>query len=670
LPDNSYFITLAGDPWQGGDFNVVVRDASLATLCTAVLQLRPAQVERTAFVDPYPAIDEAERKRLAELRRVASQERAVAVAESNAYAASAENDELRGRIGDVTSSRDTKLADIEDVNERQRTLIDGLRPVLISLRQRDRALQQSCVGQRQREECESARASYESVEQRLSEVVRKGSTIPTAPAPVITLEHLRRYIQPPPDPIQRDASLSQLKAREAELAALQKKYESLIRELQKDHDQLAKELAAMGDDLKRQTKFASLREFQYRTLMDEARAAYKTSVNVSARLTAQCTRWQQGYCDAALARALMDSSIEAPMRLAEQRPVTVWAGKSGSAASVAAAKTIPEVTKVKVYFVTEREQVPGAVSFADHRSPDGKTHYGVASVTIPPTHVMGEIELPVWWKFEREDPQKHFTLSAATLSTDDFFGAIARQLRDYCPQTKEVFVFVHGFNNSFDEAIFRAAQISNDTGFDGVPIVYDWPSWSKKRDYIADKTAIISSVQGIEALLTDVANRTGATKINLIAHSMGNFGLLTALQDLVHSQRLPSINQLILAAPDVDVVRIKQIVPELVATKKIGRITLYASQRDLALYASLEANKAFPAGHVPPVTLISGVDTVDASAIESSFFGLGHDYFATTRAVLTDISLLLKSGSPPPRVGLKRTQQNGATYWSLVPSTY
>jgi esterase/lipase superfamily enzyme len=151
---------------------------------------------------------------------------------------------------------------------------------------------------------------------------------------------------------------------------------------------------------------------------------------------------------------------------------------------------------------------------------------------------------------------------------------------------------------------------------------------------------------------------------------MGNFGLLTALQDLVHSQRLPLINQLILAARDIDVIRIKQIVPELVATKKIGTITLYASQRDLALYASLKANKAFPAGHVPPVTLLPGVDTVDASAIESSLFGLGHDYFATTRAVLTDISLLLKSGSPPPRVGLKRAQQNGATYWSLVPSAY
>jgi esterase/lipase superfamily enzyme len=670
LPGHSYSVTLARDPWQVGDFNVVARDAALLTLCTAVLQLRPAQVERAAFVDPYPAIDAPERERLAELRRVASQERAVAETESKLYVVSAGNDKLRRSIGDVASSRDTKLADVEGVNERQRTLIDGLRPVLISLRQRDQALRQSCAGQTQPGGCESAQASYKSVEQLLSDVVREGSTIPTAPAPVTTPEQLRPYIQPPPHPIQRDATLLQLQAREAELVALQKKYESLIRELQEEHDQLTKELAAIEDDLTRQTQFASSRESQYHTLMDEARAAYNTSANVSARLTAQCERQHQGYCDAAQARALMDSSIQRPIRLAEQRIVTASVSEGKVSLAAGTKTTVPEVTKVKVYFVTEREQVPGAVIFADHRSPDGKTHYGVASVTIPPNHEMGEIERPVWWKFEREDPQKHFTLGAVTLSSDDFFGAISLQLRDYSPETKEVFVFVHGFNNSFDEAIFRAAQISNDTGFDGVPIVYDWPSWSEKRDYIADKTAIISSVQGIEALLTDVANRTGATKINLIAHSMGNFGLLTALQDLVHSQRLPSINQLILAAPDIDVIRIQQIVPELVATKKIGRITLYASQRDLALYASLKANKAFPAGHVPPVTLLSGVDTVDASAIESSLFGLGHDYFATTRAVLTDISLLLKSGSPPPRMGLKRAQQNGATYWSLVPSAY
>ena len=353
-------------------------------------------------------------------------------------------------------------------------------------------------------------------------------------------------------------------------------------------------------------------------------------------------------------------------------PVTVTARFADVVASSSASSVQekePEPTKVKVYFATEREQVQGPTEFGDRRSSDGSLHFGIATVSIPPNHVIGEIEQPAWWKLEfHRDPSKHFTLSAATVGKNAFYRSVSQYLNDYCPKNKQVFVFVHGYDVSFDEAIFRAAQITVDTKFDGAPIVYDWASWSSVANYLADKVSILSSVHGIEDFLNEVADQTGATTIDVIAHSMGNYGVLSALDNLVRTNRLPRINQLILAAPDIDIVRMKQIIPELVATKKIGRITLYASSRDLALQASTKVNKVAPVGHVPPANVFNGVDTIDASAIEGTF--LGHDYFATTRAVLTDIYLLLTNGSPPPRMGLKRVDENGGTYWRLETSAH
>ena len=41
---------------------------------------------------------------------------------------------------------------------------------------------------------------------------------------------------------------------------------------------------------------------------------------------------------------------------------------------------------------------------------------------------------------------------------------------------KQVFVFVHGFNVSFENALRRTAQIAYDLNFDGAPFLFSWPS--------------------------------------------------------------------------------------------------------------------------------------------------------------------------------------------------
>ena len=51
---------------------------------------------------------------------------------------------------------------------------------------------------------------------------------------------------------------------------------------------------------------------------------------------------------------------------------------------------------------------------------------------------------------------------------------LREEVRD--SRRKEAFVFIHGYNVAFDDAIYRTAQIAYDLSFDGPPILYSWPS--------------------------------------------------------------------------------------------------------------------------------------------------------------------------------------------------
>src|SRR5207245_2644693 len=76
------------------------------------------------------------------------------------------------------------------------------------------------------------------------------------------------------------------------------------------------------------------------------------------------------------------------------------------------------------------------------------------------------------------------------------------------PQRK-AFVFVHGFNNSFEDAARRTAQIYHDVEFDGVPLFYSWPSKGKLRDYSYDTNNADQAVGYLKAFLQDLAGRGG-----------------------------------------------------------------------------------------------------------------------------------------------------------------
>jgi len=56
----------------------------------------------------------------------------------------------------------------------------------------------------------------------------------------------------------------------------------------------------------------------------------------------------------------------------------------------------------------------------------------------------------------------------------EFRRALARRLA--LTPRKEVFVYVHGFNNTFEDAVFAMSEFWHFFGREGVPIVYTWPA--------------------------------------------------------------------------------------------------------------------------------------------------------------------------------------------------
>ena len=233
-------------------------------------------------------------------------------------------------------------------------------------------------------------------------------------------------------------------------------------------------------------------------------------------------------------------------------------------------------------------------------------------------------------------------------------------------KTKKAFVFVHGFNVSFEEAAKRTAQMSYDLSFEGTPIFYSWPSQGETSKYVHDGQNIEYSEPHIKQFIKDLLVKLPNHEIYLVAHSMGNRGLTKALVSLFKENQgyAKRIKEIILAAPDIDAEIFKRdIAPNLVEYG--NSVTLYASSTDLALIASKKVNgyqRAGDAGN--DIVIVDGIETIDATDMDTGF--LGHSYFGSTRSVLGDIDLLIDhSLKADKRVGLKKEVSTKGQYWKF-----
>jgi esterase/lipase superfamily enzyme len=268
--------------------------------------------------------------------------------------------------------------------------------------------------------------------------------------------------------------------------------------------------------------------------------------------------------------------------------------------------TAEGTSRVPILVATTRQRSTGDTGemFSGERATD--VSYAAITVSIPPDSArkIGEVQWPTALP---GDPRTDFvTASAEYLEKPAFTASIAAMMKR-TGRTK-VLVFVHGFNNRFDEAVYRFAQIVHDAKLPVIPVLFTWPSRGevRLRTYNYDRESASYSRDALESLLGTLTSHPGVTEVNLLAHSMGNWLALEALRgrsirggQTAASIKADKLKNAMLVAPDVDVDVFRAQIRRMGAARP--RIALFVSQDDSALRLSRTiADDAPRLGNIDP----------------------------------------------------------------------
>lgn len=245
--------------------------------------------------------------------------------------------------------------------------------------------------------------------------------------------------------------------------------------------------------------------------------------------------------------------------------------------------------------------------------------------------------------------------------------------------SKELYVYVPGFNTTFELGLRRMAEFSHYLGRDGVFIAYAWPAHSHPFAYDTDRRSAIMSGEHFREFLRYLGESTDAERIHLIASSAGApvvSGTLVALREEYAGVPAPEVRRrtrlghVIYAASDQDVDGFRELLLS-GADELVEHITVYSSSADLGLVLTrhfgsgdrtigrlpahlTEADAALLRERAGRVTV---VDATGAMA-EAGRGGMwAHSYWYLNPWVSSDLLGLLRHGMSPERRGLVATRE-------------
>jgi esterase/lipase superfamily enzyme len=223
---------------------------------------------------------------------------------------------------------------------------------------------------------------------------------------------------------------------------------------------------------------------------------------------------------------------------------------------------------------------------------------------------------------------------------------------------KEVFIYVHGFNNTFEDALLTTGELWHFLGREGVPICYTWPAGVglfKAYEYTVASTQF--TVYHFKQALRLIASCPEVEKVHIIAHSRGTAVTTDTVRELylelrgtTDAQKALKLGTVILAAADIDL----DVAIARNATERIGRAVehsaLYISDQDKALGLSRwlfggrrlgEIDfKLFDPAELEALRGSQHLQLIDARVKKRGAFG--HNYYHANPAVSSDLMLLLR----------------------------
>jgi esterase/lipase superfamily enzyme len=246
----------------------------------------------------------------------------------------------------------------------------------------------------------------------------------------------------------------------------------------------------------------------------------------------------------------------------------------------------------------------------------------------------------------------------------------------------EVLLFVHGFNNQFKDAALTLAEMWHFMGRDVVPVLYTWPAGKGGLSgYSYDRESGEFTTFHLKNTIRRLAETPGVEKIHLLAHSRGTDVLTAASRELMLENRGSGVDPMsrfkienvVLAAPDLDIdVTLQRLVAERLSLE-VGEVTIYTSQGDRAigaakrLFGSRERLGRVDIKDVDPerkdaLSHASGIAIVD---LKEKVDRTGHGYFHNSPEASSDLIMMVRYGLQPGAEGGRPLTPVGVIFWQI-----
>ena len=277
-----------------------------------------------------------------------------------------------------------------------------------------------------------------------------------------------------------------------------------------------------------------------------------------------------------------------------------------------------------------------------------------------------------------EDPSYRAEIDAVT-------EGLHKQLTARLARTprKDVFLFVHGFNNTFDDAAFRMATLWHYLGRIGVPVLYSWPAGQGGllRGYTHDRESGEFTILHLKQFIKALASCPEVEKIHIIAHSRGTDVAMTALRELslfyqgaeLDTRHELKLGNVILAAPDLDL----QVAVQRIAAERLliipERFTMYMTDDDKAigmaqwLFMSIQRLGQMGESDLNEYQLeqLQKMNQLNLIRVNAKLDFLGHGYFISNPAVLSDLILILRDNRDPGVENGRPLRKTSGGFWIL-----
>ncbi|WP_162932952.1 alpha/beta hydrolase [Roseovarius sp. EL26] len=243
-----------------------------------------------------------------------------------------------------------------------------------------------------------------------------------------------------------------------------------------------------------------------------------------------------------------------------------------------------------------------------------------------------------------------------------------------------VMIYIHGFNNDFDDGVGTLANIWHYSGRQSLPMVYSWPAGSSgPLAYFRDVESGEFSVFHVKEYLRMLASIPEVKTIDIVAHSRGNVVITDALRELLIEARASGkapraamkTGILVMAAPDLDIgVTQQRLVAERFA-EAFEQISIYANPEDELLALSKVIGNNTRLGGIDADSFSEAqiqnterTGTVHYILVEDGSGHLGHSYFRENPAVMSDIVLALRTRQLPG-TEFRPLERTSAVTWAL-----